>query len=287
MVNEQFPHWSGIPLWPVASGGWDNKTFHLGEKMVVRLPSAAEYAAQVAKEQHWLPKLAPALPFSVPAPLALGEPMFGYPWQWSIYAWIEGEAASPECIDNPRDFAADLARFLTALQAADPTDGPPPGPHNFFRGASLAVYDSEVRCAIAMLEGRVDTATATSIWDAALGTTWERPPVWVHGDVSPGNLLTRQGRLTAVIDFGALGVGDPACDLSIAWTFFSGESRSTFIDRTSFDSGTWARARGWTLWKALIVAAGLAETNAAEWKRPHRVIEELIEGGVHRCLTTR
>jgi aminoglycoside phosphotransferase (APT) family kinase protein len=276
MVDEQFPHWSGIPLWPVPIG-WDNNTFRLGERMVVRLPSAAEYAPQVAKEQHWLPKLAPALPFLVPTPLALGRPMFGYRWPWSINEWIEGEVASRESIANLGDFAAHLARFLAALQAADPTGGPPPGPHNFFRGGPLEVYDSEVQRAVALLEGKIDTAAATAVWEAALNTAWDRPPVWVHGDVSPGNLLTRQGRLAAVIDFGALGVGDPASDLSIAWTFFSGESRSTFVAGIPLDSGTWARARGWTLWKALIVAAGVARTNAVEWEHPYRVVEDLLQ----------
>ena len=277
MVDAQFPQWAGIPLAPVANPGWDNQSFRLGETMVVRLPNAAEYSPQVAREQHWLPRLAAALPLPIPAPLALGKPMFGYAWPWSIYAWIEGEAASTARVADMAAFATSLAGFLAALRAADPVAGPAPGPDNFFRGGSLAAYDAEVRSALSILEQRIDTAAALSLWDAALETAWPHAPVWVHGDVSPGNLLMREGRFAGVIDFGALAIGDPACDLAIAWTFLSGKSRDLFIKRCALDDGTWTRARAWALWKALVVAAGLAETNAVEWRHPRRVIEQLTK----------
>ena len=278
MVAAQFPQWADLPVRAASFGGWDNKTFLLGEHMIVRLPSAAGYSVQVEKEHRWLPKLAPFLPLPIPTPLATGEPADSYPWRWSIYRWIEGDAAAPERIADLSGFASSLARFLIALQRIDTTDGPRPGPHNFWRGGSLSTYDAETRQGIALLKGKIDTKAATEVWEAALKTTWDHPPLWVHGDVSAGNLLVKSGRLSSVIDFGMLGVGDPACDLSIAWTLFSGESRRAFRAMLPLDAGTWARGRAWTLWKALIVAAGLIETNAVEAARPWRVIDEVLDG---------
>jgi aminoglycoside phosphotransferase (APT) family kinase protein len=276
LVTAQFPQWSGLPVRSVETAGWDNRTFHLGGHMVVRLPRAAAYAVQVEKEHRWLPQLAPLLPLQIPTPLAIGEPTDGYPWKWSICRWIEGETASPERISDLNDFATSLAEFLIALQHIDPTDGPHPGAHNFYRGGSLTTYDAETRQAIAVLKGKLDTEAVTEVWEMALKATSDRPPVWLHGDVSPGNLLIQEGHLSAVIDFGMMGVGDPACDLSIAWTLFGGESRATFRAMLSLDRGTWVRGRGWTLWKALIVAAGLTDTNAIEAARPWRVIDEVL-----------
>ena len=276
MVATQFPQWADLPVRPVAPGGWDNRSFRLGEQMIVRLPSAEAYAAQVEKEHRWLPRLAPSLPLAIPTPLAIGKPASGYPWRWSIYRWIDGDVAAPERIGDLTAFATCLAQFLVALQRIEPTNGPPPGDHNFYRGGSLLTYDAETRQAIDILKDRIDAAAATQVWEAALGTTFDRSPVWIHGDVSPGNLLVREGRLSAVIDFGMLGVGDPACDLSIAWTLFDGESRQAFRAMLPLDPDTWARARAWTLWKALIVAAGLAETNAVEAATPWRIIDQVL-----------
>ena len=277
LVDAQFPQWMDLAVREVANGGWDNRTFHLGERMIVRLPRAAAYAAQVDKEQRWLPRLAPLLPLSIPATIAIGEPADGYPWKWSIYRWIEGDVATTRRIIDLAGFADGLARFLSALQRIDPTEGPQPGPHNFHRGGSLSIYDGETKRAIALLDGKIDGDAAIEVWTTALETKWDRPPVWVHGDVAAGNLLVRNGELCAVIDFGMLGVGDPACDLSIAWTLFAGESRQRFRAMLSLDDDTWARARAWTLWKALVVAAGLTETNAADAAQSLRVIAEVLQ----------
>ncbi|MER9426129.1 aminoglycoside phosphotransferase family protein [Mesorhizobium sp. M0317] len=271
LVNAQFPQWRHLPVRPVAFGGWDNRTFHLGSDMTVRLPSAAPYALQVEKEHRWLPRLAPLLPLPIPVPLAMGEPGEGYPWHWSVYRWIDGETAkTAEIADRPQ-FAVDLAKFLIALRRIDPAGGPPPGQHNFFRGGSLSVYDNQTREALQALEGQIDTQAATAVWDAALAATWQGSPVWFHGDVAWGNLLVQNGRLSAVIDFGTSGIGDPSCDLAIAWTFFQGESREAFRAAIDVDEATWARGRGWTLWKALITVAG-HDANQAEAERPRRVI---------------
>lgn len=250
LVAAQFPKWKDLPIQPVALSGWDNRTFHLGNEMLVRMPSSSEYAAQVEKEQHWLPKLAPFLPLPIPTPLAIGEPMEGYPWKWSIYRWLEGETAASGYIANLSEFAASLAEFLSAFQSIDSTGGPLPGLHSFHRGGSLKVYDSEVRQAITALKDKIDVNAATKVWEKALATTWRGSPVWVHGDISAGNLLVQNGRLFAVIDFGQLAVGDPACDLAIAWTLFKGKSREAFRAGIPLDEGTWARGLGWTLYRS-------------------------------------
>jgi len=276
LVAAQFPVWEDLPVRPVASSGWDNRTFHLGEHMLVRLPSAAEYAAQVEKEQRWLPRLAPLLPLPIPEPLAIGEPAEGYPWKWSIYRWLEGDSAAAAPLADLSEFAASLAQFLSALQRIDTTGGPLPGPHSFYRGGSLTTYDAEVRQSIAALKGKIDTDTATDVWETALATAWGGSPVWVHGDISAGNLLVKEGKLCAVIDFGQLTIGDPACDLALAWTFFKGPSREVFRQMLPLDAGTWARGRAWTLWKALITAAGLTNSNNTEAAQCWRILDAVI-----------
>ncbi len=276
LVAAQFPQWADLPVKPVEFDGWDNRTFHLGAHMTVRLPSAAPYALQVEKEHRWLPKLAPLLPLPIPVPLAKGAPADGYPWQWSVYRWLEGETATVERIADLPQFAIALGQFLTALQRIDPAGGPPPGQHNFFRGGPLTVYDAETRQAIAALDDRIDTDAASAVWEAALRTTWPGSPVWFHGDVAAGNLLVKGGRLSAVIDFGTSGVGDPACDLAIAWTLFGGESRDAFRAALELDEATWARGRGWTLWKGLITLAAHIDSNPLKAKRARRVIDEVL-----------
>ncbi|ASY57075.1 PhnO protein [Sinorhizobium sp. CCBAU 05631] len=276
LIAAQFPQWADLPVRPVRHGGWDNRTFHLGDDLSVRLPSAASYALQVEKEQRWLPQLAAHLPLPIPAPVAMGRPGEGYPWPWSVYRWRYGEIATHAPIADLPAFAATLGEFLAALQRIDADGGPSPGQHNFFRGGPLTVYDHETRWALDALEGQIDTNAARSVWEAALAASWTGNPVWFHGDVSSGNLLVEGGCLTAVIDFGTSGVGDPACDLSIAWTMFSGDSREAFRAALPLDRGTWARGRGWTLWKAMIVAAEMPGTDRLEVEKSRRVIAEVL-----------
>lgn len=252
LVRTQFPRWAALPVRPVAEGGMNNHSFRLGTDMLVRLPSAARYVAQVAKEQAWLPRLAPRLPLPIPHPLALGQPGEGFPFPWSIYGWIEGETARPDRITDALRLARDLAGFLHSLQRLEAVGGPPAGAHNFHRGGSLAVYDAETRAAIADLGAEIDGAAATTMWEAALASRHAAPPVWIHGDVAAGNLLLRQGRLCAVIDFGNMAIGDPACDLVPAWTMFDAAARGAFREALPHPPACWARARGWALWKALI-----------------------------------
>ena len=206
LIATQFPEWRDLPIFPVDYSGWDNKTFHLGESMLIRMPSALSYASQVKKEQQWLPKLAPLLPLPISVPLAMGKPSNDYPWKWSIYEWLEGDTAVTGYIADLCDFATSLGQFLIALHRIDMKDGPLAGLHSFYRGGSLANYDSEARKAIIALKGKIDTDAATQIWEKALATTWKNPKVWVHGDISAGNLIVKW-KTFGVIDFGQLAVG--------------------------------------------------------------------------------
>ena len=277
LVTAQFPQWAGLPVRPVDVDGWDNATFRLGELMSVRLPSSQAYVEQVEKEHRWLPILAPQLPLPVPEPLAVGEPGCGFPRPWSVYRWIEGRTAAAATVANPAEFAADLAGFLAALYKVDPSGGPLPGTHNFFRGGSPAHYDAETRAALAALRGQIDTSLAEQVWEEALAARWDGRPVWFHGDAQPGNLLLDpSGRLSAVIDFGTSGIGDPACDTTIAWTFLSGESQRVFKQRLPVDEATWTRGRGWAVWKAMIVLVEQLGTDPGEAELTKNVIGRIF-----------
>lgn len=281
LLAAQCPHWSHLPITPVSPGGWCNRAFHLGDEMIVRLPRHHAYAAQIEKEFRWLPQLAQHLPLPIPEPMALGLPGNGYPWHWSVYRWLPGQTAQPENIAELTTFATELGRFLAALHVPVPPNGPPPGAHNFYRGGGLAVYDQEFRHAMALLGGRIDTAACMAVWESALANAFTGTPVWIHGDISAGNLLVCNGRLCAVIDFGNLCVGDPACDLAMAWTMFAGESRAAFRVALPVDAGTWARGRAWVLWKAMIIASGLSASNALEAAQPWRIIAEVLADHRH------
>jgi aminoglycoside phosphotransferase (APT) family kinase protein len=279
LIAEQFPQWSHLPIRPVALSGVDNRTFRLGNEMSIRLPSAECYAEQVQKEQTWLPILVPHLSFRIPEPLAMGYPTKNYPWHWSIYRWIEGESANALIIDDVhlQQIASDLAQFLHELHKIDIIGGPLPGPHNFWRGAHPSVYDDETRSAIENLKGLIDVDAATAVWQKAMSSRWNKNPVWIHGDFSAGNILIKENRLVAVIDFGGMAIGDPACDLVIVWTFLKNESRKIFRSYMTLDHDTWARARGWALWKALITIASLQDKTSHEATNQQRIIREILK----------
>lgn len=262
LLAAQFPQWADLPIEPVPSAGTDNALYRLGNNLVVRLPRIHWAAAQVDKEQCWLPRLAPHLPLAIPVPLAKGAPGAGYPWHWSVYQWFEGEDAILDRLADPSQAARQLAAFITALQQIDPADGPPAGVHNSSRGVPLARRDAQTRIAIAALDGALDAAATTAAWEAALQVpAWSGSPLWIHGDLKPGNLLAKGRRLSAVIDFGCLGVGDPACDLQVAWSFLSPETRRVFRAALQVDEATWARGRGWALSVALIALPYYRHTN--------------------------
>jgi aminoglycoside phosphotransferase (APT) family kinase protein len=276
LVDAQFPQWAELPIAPVELDGIDNRTFRLGRDMTVRLPSGDWYALQVDKEQRWLPVLAPQLPLPIPTPVAKGVPGDGYPYSWSVYRWLDGEIATEPTIGDLTEFAIALAGFLVALQRVDATDGPEPGRHNFYRGGPLTTYADETIRSIEALGDEIPPDAVNRVWDDAMAATWEGDPVWFHGDVATGNLLLRGGRLAAVIDFGTSGVGDPACDVVIAWTLLSGPSRDAFRSTLGVDPGTWSRGRGWALWKALISLVGSLDSDPEAAAINRRVIDRVL-----------
>jgi aminoglycoside phosphotransferase (APT) family kinase protein len=261
LLVAQFPHWAGLPLEAVDSAGTDNALYRLGDDMVVRLPRIRGATSQVGRDHEWLPRLAPHLPLAIPVPLALGRPADGYPWPWAVHRWLEGEVATTDRLADPRAAATSLGEFVGALRQIDPADAPG-WATAASRGRPLATRDADVRRAIAALGAAFDPAELTAAWDDALRVPpWDGPPVWFHGDLHTTNLLARDGRLSAVIDFGCLGVGDPACDVMPAWISLSGDTRDAFRAALTVDDATWARGRGWALSVGLIALPYYETTN--------------------------
>jgi aminoglycoside phosphotransferase (APT) family kinase protein len=288
LLAAQFPRWAQLPLEPIHSDGTNNAIYRLGEDLSVRLPLTENVTLQHEKEHEWLPLLAPHLPLAIPVPLAKGEPtpfadgdsisgITAYPFVWSVYPWLRGELATPEHLANPDQAATDLAAFISALRQIDTAGGPAPGKHNFYRGVPLAARDATVRSCIEQLEGVIDTDAATIAWDAALATpTWDGPPTWIHGDLSSTNLLATDGRLTAAIDWGGLGIGDPACELLVAWDLFPRDARETFRTALNIDDATWNRGRGWALSLALIGLPYYLDTNPGFIRYARRLLDNVL-----------
>jgi aminoglycoside phosphotransferase (APT) family kinase protein len=278
LLAGQFPHWADLPIAPVKSAGTDNALYRLGDDMAVRLPRIHWATGQVDKEQRWLPRLAPLLPVAIPVPLGRGEPAEGYPWSWSVYGWLEGENPNVDRLADPQRLAMDLAAFIAALQRLDLTDGPQAG-----RGVPLARRDADTRTAIEALRGTVDTDAVTAVWEAALrAPEWTGAPVWLHSDLAPGNLLIVDGRLSGVIDFAGVGVGDPAGDLPVAWNLLPAEARSLFRVAMGVDDATWERGRGWALSIALIQLPYYRDTNPVLAAGARHTIAEAL---ADRCET--
>ena len=276
LIKAQFPQWADLPVTPVEFDGWDNRTFRLGDELTIRLPSAVGIRGRGGEGGRWLPRLAPGLPVPIPEPVGLGQPSEGYPHHWSVRRWLDGETASPATVADQAPFAEDW-RGSCALQAVDATDGPAAGDHCAHRGAPPVYYDDETREALRTLRRSGRHRVRRRGLGGGAGGPGDRAGGLVpRRRVSIGNLLVRDGRLAAVIDFGTCGVGDPACDLVIAWTFLAGEGRSVFREVIDQDRGTWARARGWAIWKALIVLARVIDSDPDQAAKFGREITEVI-----------
>lgn len=276
LVARQFPRWAELPVSPVAEAGTDYALYRLGDELAVRLPRGPRVVAQLEKELLWLPRLAPLLPLPIPVPVAAGEPDEGYPYRWSVSRWLPGEAATGA---RPAHAADDLAAFVGALQGIDAADGPPPGTHNVWRGVSLAERAAQTGDAVERLARMVGDERLLPAWEDALqAAEWEGPPVWVHGDLDARNVLVRRGRLSAVIDFGCLGVGDPACDAMVAWKLVPAEERAAFREALRIDDATWLRARAWVLSQAAMALTYYTEqTNAPIVHEARRWLAEALD----------
>ena len=265
LLREQHPDLAGLPITDT-SAGWDNHLFRLGGGLAVRLPRRALAADLIVREQRWLPVLAPSLPLPVPVPVRAGRPGCGFPWSWSVVPWFDGSTPGPTPSSDPTALALELGQFVRALHQPAPADAPA----NPWRGVPLANRTASVHERTRQLGGRVDGARIVAVWNEIVNTTpWPGPPLWLHGDLHPGNLLLRSGRISAVLDFGDLTSGDPATDLSIAWMLLPASARSAFRASargasTVIDDDTWVRARGWALALGLVFFASSRDDAALE-----------------------
>ncbi|KUN69671.1 aminoglycoside phosphotransferase family protein [Streptomyces griseorubiginosus] len=277
LIADQFPRWGELPVSRVESAGTDNAMFRLGDDMVVRLPRLPGGGHQVEFEHRWLPLLAPRLPLAVPEPLAKGEPGRGYALPWGVYRWLDGDNAYDSPLTELTHAAVELGRFVSALRAVDVTGGPAS-----YRPGPLHLFDDGTREAIQDLgaAGLLDANGATALADEAGRLPgWDGAPVWLHADLLPGNLLAVDGRLTAVIDFGCLGVGEPTADTLPAWTVFTGESRRLFREAAEFDDATWERGRAWALcWGVGAVHYYRGGKNPVLAEVGQRAIDEALAG---------
>lgn len=279
LLNDQFPQWADLRVQPVASYGTDHAIYRLGEHLSIRLPRYPGASRQAAKEAEWLPRLAPCLPLAVPVQLAMGHPAEGYPFDWSVYEWLPGQSAEGT-IEDLLQAAVDLAAFITALRQIDTTGADPRPPLG--RGGPLAEHDDRVRRAIAELGERIDGVAALRSWEESLNAPqWRGEEVWLHGDLLPGNLLVVDGRLSAVIDFGTLNVGDPAADLQPAWNIFAGDSRDRFRREVVADDAAWLRGRGTVLYQAVCSLAYYWDTNPGMVRRASHGLDQVLSEQPH------
>ena len=277
LITGQFPQWAGLAVqrWP--SGGTVNAMYRLGGDMAVRLPLVQGGAKDVLMEQEWLPRLAPHLPARIPEVLGAGEPAQGYPWPWSVYRRLAGEHPEAGVLREPVLLAGDLAAFVAAMRSITL-----PGAPKAHRGGPVASLNADTRAAIRELRGipeeDVDCDAVATVWERALRAPgWDGPPVWLHADLMPGNLLIDGGRLAAVIDFGCTGAGDPACDLFPAWNLLPAEAREVFREALAVDDATWIRGRGRTLSQALIALPYYRRTNPAMAHNARYVIRAVLD----------
>ena len=279
LVAAQFPEYAHLKVTEVEQQGHDNRTYRIGDNMLIRMPTAESYALSVLKEQELLPKLAKHLKIAIPVPIKMGVSSADYPYAFSIYKWLEGRSANQARLDNNalENIAFELATFLKELQEITDVKGLEPGHHNWWRGSHVSIYDKGAREQIANLADIMDVNSALDLWEKACATKWQSSPVWVHGDFAVGNILIKDNKLSGVIDFGGTAVGDPACDLVIAWTYLSGKASEIFIREINLDDATWLRARAWALWKATFELCQIKDKDSFEADLQKRIIGRILD----------
>jgi len=274
LLASQYPQWADLPIERVASAGTDNALYRLGDELALRLPRIDWAVAHVAKEQRWIPVLAPHLPLPVPRPVAAGRPEEWFPYPWGVVEWLPGELATLDRLDDPVQAALHLAGFVAALRRVDVVGAPAAR-----RGVPVRLSDEMVRRGIVGLRGEVDADAVTEAWDRVLATPdHDGLPVWLHADLSYLNLLANDGRLTAVLDWGSCGVGDPAVDSMVAWSLFPPEAREAYRDALAIDDATWERGKGWVL-TGVVGIPYYRDTNPALVANQVRGIEAVLADG--------
>ncbi len=272
LVAAQFPDWANLPLAVLTPSGTDNAMFSLGSDKVVRLPRTERTVANLTKECLWLPRLAKHLPIPIPVPISIGVPTDVYQLPWCVCERLPGLNLSIGRLDDLQQAARDMGEFVSALRQIDTADGP-----ICKRGMPLMTRDTETRAAIAATQTNFDPARATHIWEKALSApNWTAAPLWIHGDLHSGNLLAEAGRISAVIDFGSAGIGDPAADLMIAWTLLDASAREVFRSIVLPDDDSWTRGRGWALTMGIVAYPYYKATNPTFAAIAKQTVDEVL-----------
>lgn len=274
LINKQFPEFNELPIRKVASMGEDNYIYHVGDRMLIRIPRHGQYAAQAMTEQKWLPLLAPHLSVQIPKPVASGTSSIEYHWNFSIYEWITGDSLNTFSVHKVdyESLTKSIGGFLKELHSIDTQNGPVAAIRNFWKGGDLSVYTRETTNAISCLINDEDEPKALKIWEEALQSSWQKEPVWIHGDLNAENIIMENNKLKGIIDWGNMGIGDPACDLVITWTFLPAKYRHFFKSLVGLDTATWQRAKGWALWKALTTLKSSRE----KYKQQEHMFYEMV-----------
>ena len=277
LLAEQRSDLADLPIRPVVSTGTVNALFRIGADFVVRLPLQDHWEEGIEREWRWIPWLSRRITAArLPEPIFKGIANDAFPFSWSIYRWIEGAPYDDELVDDETDVARQLSRYVLELRALEIPAAAPEGGRE-----PLAVLDENTREAIEEAGTVIDAPRAMSVWDQALRTPpWDGMPVWIHGDLLRPNLIVRDGQLEAVIDYGYIGVGDPATDLIPAWAVFGPAGRTAYREALGPDETTWARGRGIALHQAAMIIPYYAETNPAFVELARRTIEQIIDGAL-------
>ncbi|HKI74134.1 MAG TPA: aminoglycoside phosphotransferase family protein [Pseudomonadales bacterium] len=278
LLEAQFPQWSSLPITAVPTSGTESAIYRLGNEMVVRMPYLPSRDDQLEKLFHWLPAIGPRLPLPIPEPIGRGLPTEEFPAAWSIIRWLPGEEVTLEGLADPVDAARTLANFVRVLTSIDPTGGPAPGTHNFWRGVPLSHRDQITRQSLNASGKLIDVNQVARTWERLLCTPeWTGAPCWLHGDLAPDNMLATNGQLTAVIDWGGLGIGDPAIECLPAWNLFRGESRQAYREALGFDDATWARGRGLALSTAIVALPYYIDKIPVRAAHAREIINEVLQ----------